>query len=112
MVATATSCGARGFLLFGGAVARDLTFAEQAMAKELVLLMGVAAAREYRDVLKPAREQGRDGKAGLEQDLTGGHQRRGLLHQLPPAGRVCGPPPISPQRIEVRRDVSDVRLGN
>ena len=53
-------------------MARDLTFAEQAMAKELVLLMGVAAAREYRDVLKAAREQGRDGKAGLEQDLTRG----------------------------------------
>lgn len=53
-------------------MAKDLTFAEQTMARELVLLMGVGAAREYRDVLKAARDEARDGKTRVEQDLTRG----------------------------------------
>jgi len=59
LVAAATSCWRPGFFRFGGSVAKDLTLAEQIIAQEVLELVGVGAAREFRDVLKAAKAEGR-----------------------------------------------------
>jgi hypothetical protein len=66
------AAGDRGFFLLGARLAKDLSLADQVVARELVELMGSAAAREFRDVLKAARDEGRDGSAGVELGLTRG----------------------------------------
>jgi hypothetical protein len=50
---------AGGLFRFGGSVAKVLTLAEQIIAREVLELVGVGAAREFRDVLKAAKAEGR-----------------------------------------------------